>query len=340
MKAAYYHGQGKFTIDPCTPTTPQEGEVRLRVHYCGICGTDIHISHGVMDHRISPPQVIGHEMSGVIEEIGEGVTGFSVGEPVAVRPVDARKEAPSDKGVSHICRGVNFIGIDSPGALQAQWTVPAFTLHKLPEGMDMKLAAMVEPVAVACHDVRRANVRAGETVVVIGGGPIGQLIGLVARARGAKVLLTEVSAPRLQKARELGFLVVDGKTEDANEVVMRETNEAGADVVFEVSGSAHGARLMTQLACLQGRVVVVAIYPRTQLQEISLFEVLWKELSLLGARLYTADDFEAAIALIASGTQPIESLLTKVVPLECVADVIRELETNPESMKILLDCQS
>ena len=180
---------------------PGPGEVRLDVAFCGVCGTDVHIAHGHMDHRVRAPQVIGHEMSGTVAELGDGVDGYAVGDPVVVRPLDTRGETPADKGVSHICRELKFLGIDTPGAFQSSWTVPAFTLHRLPPAVDLRRAALVEPLAVACHDVRRGEVRAGENVVVIGGGPIGLLVGLVARAQGATVVLSEVSPFRLGARR-------------------------------------------------------------------------------------------------------------------------------------------
>ena len=124
-------------------------------------------------------------MSGTVAELGAGVDGFAVGDPVVVRPLDARGETPADKGFSHISRNLKFLGIDTPGAFQGSWTVPAFTLHRLPVGVDLKIAALTEPLAVACHDVRRAELRPGETAVVIGGGPIGLLVALVARETGA-----------------------------------------------------------------------------------------------------------------------------------------------------------
>src|SRR5581483_2701903 len=152
---------------------------------------------------------------------------------------------------------LKFLGIDAPGAFQRSWTVPAFTLHRLPAGLDMQLAALVEPLAVACHDVRRAELTAGETAVVIGAGPIGLLVALVARAEGARVLVSEVNDARLAFAQELGFETMDPSAVEAAERI--------ADVVFEVSGAPAAALAMTQLASVRGRIVVVAIYPEPQL---------------------------------------------------------------------------
>jgi (R,R)-butanediol dehydrogenase/meso-butanediol dehydrogenase/diacetyl reductase len=340
MKAVYYEGNRKFTLGDCVPVPPGPGEVRLEVAYCGVCGTDVHIAHGVMDQRIKAPQVIGHEMSGTIAELGAGVTGFAVGESVAVRPLDSRREEPSDKGVSHICRKLNFIGIDTPGAFQSSWTVPAFTLHKLPPGIDLKLAAFVEPLAVACHDIRLGEVKAGEFVVVIGGGPIGMLIGLAAQERGARVLLSEINDSRLALARELGFQAVHPARENLLEAVLAATGRAGADAVFEVSGSQPGASAMTELACLRGRVVVVGIFARSKPWHVHLFDILWKELKVIGTRVYEPQDYDASIALIASGKLPLARLITEVVPLARLPELFAALGNHPEGMKTLVDCRS
>ena len=338
MSAVYYEGAGVFSVGECAVQPPGPGEVRLDVAYCGVCGTDLHIAHGAMDARVPTPQVIGHEMSGTVAEVGEGVTGFRPGDPVVVRPLDSRGETAADRGFSHISRKLKFIGIDAPGALQASWTVPAFTLHALPPGLELRLGALAEPLAVACHDVRRGEVAAGQTAVVIGGGPIGLLIALVARARAAQVLVVEPDAARRSLASELGFAAYDPESDDVATAVADATEGAGAEVVFEVSGSAAGILAATQYAGLRGRVVVVAIFPEPK--PVALFDLFWKELELLGARVYEPEDFDVAIALLANGSLDVERLITAVEPLDRVPAVFDELSSGRAAMKILVDCRS
>ena len=330
MLAVYYEGEGSFALGDCVVQPPGAGEVRLDVAYCGVCGTDLHIAHGAMDQRVRPPQVIGHEMSGVVAEVGPGVNGFLVGDQVVVRPLDTRSETPADKGFSHISAGLKFLGIDAPGAFQRSWTVPAFTLHALPDGIDMRLAALVEPLAVACHDVRRAELEAGETAVVIGAGPIGLLVALVARAEGAQVLVTEVNPARVRFAEDLGFETMRADAVDAVDRI--------ADVVFEVSGAPAAALAMTRLASVRGRIVVVAIYPEPQ--PVHLFDFFWKELQLRGARVYEPSDYERAIELVAAGTLPLERLISRVEPLERLPSVFEELALGASDIKVLVDCRA
>jgi len=335
----YYEGNGTFRYRDAPAVPPGPGEVRLDVAYCGVCGTDLHIAHGGMDHRVRVPQVIGHEMSGTIAEVGADVDGFHIGDEVVVRPLDSRGETAADRGFSHISRNLRFLGIDAAGAFQTSWTVPAFTLHPLPNGVDLRLAALTEPLAVACHDVRRAELAPEETAVVIGGGPIGLMIALVARAEGARVVLSEVNPARLELAAALGFEAVDPTALQLAEYVAEVTDGAGADAVFEVSGSAAGALAMTELACLRGRIVVVAIYPEPK--PVRLFDFFWKELELRGARVYEPEDYRQAIDLVAWGGLPLEQLITSVESLERLPTVFAQLtEERSSAVKVLVDCRA
>lgn len=336
MKATYYQGNKTFSVEDYEPQPPGPGEVRLDVAYCGICGTDMHIYHGAMDKRVAMPVTIGHEASATIAEIGEGVSGFAPGDKVVVRPLDHRGETPADRGHSHICEKLKFIGIDSPGAFQNSWTVPAFTLHKAPDNVDLKTASLAEPLAVACHDVRLAELKKDELAVVMGGGPIGLLVALVAREAGARVVLSEVSEFRLGFARQLGFEAVHPGQTDLRELCREKSGGSGADVVFEVSGAKAAALSMSDLLAIRGRAIVVAVHP--QPVEVNLFQFFWKELQMRGVRVYEPEDYEEALRLMAEGNLPLESLITKVEPLDRLPDAFRELNASPEAVKILVDC--
>lgn len=337
MKAAFYEGHETIRVGDCLPVEPEAGQVRIRVSHCGICGTDLHIFHGKMDHRVKTPAVIGHEMSGVIEGLGAGVEDWKPGDRVTVRPLDPCNDCPACRaGHSHICQRLKFIGIDSPGAMQGLWTVPAHALHRLPDALTMEQGALVEPIAVACHDVRLGDVRAGEYVVVQGGGPIGALVALVAQTTGARVVLTEVNPFRLELARSLGLDAVNPLEVDLPALVEEQTGGAGADAVFEVTGSAAGAAMMTRLPRTRGRIVMVAIY--SEPPNVDLFRFFWRELRLVGARVYEPQDFDAAIGLAAAGRLPLEKLVTNVCPLEELEWGMRQLEKGGPVMKVLINC--
>lgn len=337
MRATQYEGNKTFKVIEKEIEEPKVGEVRIKVAYVGVCGTDVHIYHGMMDKRVNIPETIGHEMSGVIDAIGEGVTGFEIGEKVVVRPLDDRKVKPSDKGFNHICEELKFIGIDSPGAMQQYWNVPSFVLHKLKENTDLKLAALIEPLSVAAHDVRLSGLKAGETAVILGGGPIGLLVALVAKDTGANVIISEVNENRIAKAKELGLNAVSPMKLDLVEYVKEQTEGRRADVVFEVAGVQPALDIMCEVAGIRGRIVMVAIHG--QKKEIDLFKFFWKELKLIGARVYEKEDYEKAIALITANELPFDKMITDVQPLTNIQKVFESIDKNPEGLKVLMDCQ-
>lgn len=337
-RAARYAGDGRIDLSEQPASAPGPGRVQIRVAYCGICGTDLHILHGHMDHRVSAPQAIGHEMSGTVEAVGDGVTSVAAGDPVTVMPLDWCGDCPACRaGHNHICHRLNFVGIETTGAMQELWTVPESIVVPLPAGVSLRHAALVEPLAVAAHDVRRSRLTAGETALVIGGGPIGQLIALVARQTGARVILAEPNAQRRAFAAAHGATVVDPLAEDLGAVVQELTAGAGADVVFEVAGIAATALDATAHARTRGRVVIVAIHPKPV--PIDLHRMFWRELELIGARVYEREDFGRAIDLIASGAVPADELITATVPLAETQSAFAALE-DARALKVLIDVQN
>ena len=297
-QAAYYEGNRSIVHGRGELVAPKAGEVQLKISHCGICGTDLHIFHGAMDARVDMPLVMGHEMSGTVHEVGEGVDDYTEGDKVVVMPLAPCGNCPAcAAGHSHICHNLNFLGIDTPGAFQSYWTVPAYTLHRMPAQLSLAHGALIEPLAVACHDVRLADVKRGDQVVVIGGGPIGMLVALVAQQAGADVIVSEINPYRVDLANRLGLRAIDPSATDLLELVMQQTDGAGADIVFEVSGSQAGASIMTDLLRTRGLAVIVAIF--AQQPKIDLFRFFWRELRLKGVRVYESEDFEAAIEVAA-----------------------------------------
>jgi len=335
ISAAYYRGDKTFTVEQTEPQAPGSGEVSIRVAYCGICGTDMHVYHGNMDARVGFERVIGHEMSGVVEAVGEGVDTVAPGQKVVVRPLDHCGQCPACRaGHTHICHKLKFLGLDSDGAMQEIWTVPAHTLHALPDDLRMDHAALIEPVAVACHDVRLSELRPGEDVVVIGGGPIGILVAMVARDAGGEVVISEVNPNRLAIAENLGFDTVNPARTDLAAEINARTGDKGADVVFEVSGTQPGVDAMTAVAGTRARIVMVAIH--AQKPQIDLFQFFWRELRLIGARVYEPEDYEQAIAIVASGGVDADTVITDVSPLSEIQAAFEALDTSPTAMKSLI----
>jgi 2-desacetyl-2-hydroxyethyl bacteriochlorophyllide A dehydrogenase len=337
MRSALYTGNRTFTVEERPPRPPGPGEVRIRVAYTGICGTDLHIRHGAMDHRVTLPAVIGHEMAGRVAEVGDGVVGWAAGDAVTVMPLDWCGACPACRaGHSHVCHNLNFVGIDSAGSLQGSWTVPARLLVRLPADLSLAHAALVEPTAVAVHDVRRAGITGGEKVVVVGGGPVGLLVARVAAVSGADVVVLELDPQRRAVAERLGLSPVDPAAGDMASFVDAWTAGAGVPVAFEVSGSAAGIATATQVLAVRGRLVMVAIHPKPR--EVDLFRLFWRELSIIGARVYERRDVETAVDLVARGEVEVAKLISRVVPIDRVNEAFDALERGGE-VKVLVDCQ-
>lgn len=334
MLTAAYVGDRSMKVTEAKPSPPAPGEVQIEVAYVGICGTDLHILHGAMDARVSMPAVIGHEMSGTVVSVGDGVAGHLVGDRVTVMPLDWDDTCPACRaGNQHICQNLNFVGIDSPGALQGRWNVRAELLVDLPDGLSLQHAALVEPVAVAVHDVRRSELTSGDRAVVLGGGPIGALIALVAADAGAEVLVSEPDAGRRSLLESLGLRTFDPVEGDLAAAVESWTGGAGADVVFEVSGAGPAVAAATAVAKVRGTIVIVAIHPNPQL--VDLKQVFWRELRILGARVYQRTDFERAVELVHAGVVPSDSIITGVLPIGEVAAAFAALESG-QAMKVLV----
>jgi (R,R)-butanediol dehydrogenase / meso-butanediol dehydrogenase / diacetyl reductase len=338
MRAAAYVGDQTIRVEEREPVEPAPGQVRLDVAYVGICGTDLHIKHGAMDARVTLPGVIGHEMSGTVAAIGQEVTEWSPGDRVTVMPLRwCGKCAACRAGHRHVCERLVFVGIDAPGALQQSWTIEQDLLVRLPEGLPLDQAALAEPVAVAVHDVRRAALRAGERALVVGGGPIGMLIATVAAAGGADVLVSEPNRFRRELASQLGLSTLDPVGEDVATRVEAWTEEAGVDVAFEVSGSIAGLQASTHALRVRGRLVVVAIH--SEPVPLDLFRFFWRELELIGARVYERTDFERAIELLDTGAIPAAQLISQVEPIDRAPEAFALLEDGAGVMKVLVDCQ-
>lgn len=335
IQAAFYRGDRSFVVEQTQADAAGAGQVSIRTAFCGICGTDMHVYHGNMDARVGLNRIVGHEMSGVVSAIGDGVTDIAVGQKAVVRPLDHCGDCPAcNAGHQHVCHNLKFLGLDTDGAMQEIWTVPAHTVHVLPDDMRLDHAALIEPVAVACHDVRMADLQPDEDVLVIGGGPIGILCAMVARAAGGNVVVSEVNTARLAIAQKLGFDTMNPKEVTLKNAVHERTGGKGADVVFEVSGTQPGVDAMTECAATRARIVMVAIH--AQKPQIDLFQFFWRELRLLGARVYEPADYDKAIALVAAGEVDADTVITDVSPLSDIQHAFESLDSSPTALKSLI----
>lgn len=333
MKAGLYVSEKEVKVGTIEKPTLKEGEALIKVSFAGICGTDMMIYFG-KHPRAKAPLAMGHEFSGVIEDM-KGDTSFRIGDRIVVEPtISCGKCAACLSGNSHVCETLRLIGIDSDGGFAEYVAVPFHRLHKIPDTLSASHAALVEPVAVGIHTVRRSNVKVGDTVLVLGAGPIGLLTALTAKLAGAdKIFISDISPYRLGKAKELGFLALDGKAVDVVEEVKLATNGIGADVVFEVAGNNITANQMIHACRTQGQIVVVSVYK--QAPTIDLAAMHFRELSLTTTRCYSHADFATAISMMGSGEIDVTPFISHQLPLDEIERGF-QLMTNPEeALKIL-----
>lgn len=325
MKALRWHAARDLRLeDVPEPDELSPGEALVSVSYCGICGTDLHeYTDGPVMIRpnphpltgASPPLTLGHEFSGTLVALNRDVTGFEVGQRVTVDPCWRCDDCYwCVRGDYHICKRGGSIGLASDGALAPLVRVPAQGLVKLAEEIDDRTAALIEPLAVGLHAVRRGRVEPGDSVLVIGCGPIGAAVILTARAAGAMVYVTEPTRRRRELALELGATeAFDPETSDARREVYVRTGRIGPDVVFECTGVASLMPSAIDSVRRGGRIVLVGVGHGTA--AVAPQRIVPYEREVLGSLGYR-HDLPRVVELIRSGSINPAPMITGVVPLE------------------------
>ncbi|TKJ46940.1 zinc-binding dehydrogenase [Candidatus Aerophobetes bacterium Ae_b3a] len=335
MKAAVYVNKGKVVVKEVPIPQIGQAEALIKVECAGICGTDLTIMSGNLP-RVRPPLIMGHELSGEIVEMGGGETGLKVGDKVTVRPLlSCGKCYACQMGWDHVCQYLRLLGIDVDGAFAEYVKAPLETIHKLPEGVSLDLAALTEPLAVAQHVITVSNLKIGDKVAVIGAGPIGVLVALMAKRGGAsKIIVSEVNEYRLELARTLGFTVIDVNKVDPVSRVLELTNGIGVDVVYEVSGTAEATLQMVDMVRIRGEIILVGVHEK--LDPMNFTRATFKELVLRGSRVYTKIDYSRAIELLIPERDNLRSLISHRFGLEKASKGLDLVRQRGKAMKILL----
>lgn len=348
MRALRFHGEQDVRVEDVEEPSPGPGQVKLRNGYSGICGSDLHIyfdpQHSGMDYtRPHPvtgatlPQILGHEFAGEVVELGEGVTGFEVGERAAVWPVYYDGScAACERGLFNTCVNITFHGVYSHGGGMSEFTtVDAGMLHRLPDNLDLRDGALVEPMAVAWHAVKRSGIEPGQTALVSGAGPIGIGVVFALRANGIEdVIVSEPSeARRGLIAGIAGGHLVDPTSEDLGGVVAEVTGGRGVDAAFDAAGAAPA--LLQAVAGLRprGRLVVVALHEKAV--EFNPTSLVLGEKEVVGALAYQPEDFDEVIAAMADGKYDTTGWVD-VIGLDGVEQAFHALRAG-RGMKILVE---
>jgi L-iditol 2-dehydrogenase len=288
---------------------PGKGQILVKVMRIGVCGSDIHVYHGKHPYT-SYPVVQGHEVSAIIEKIGAEVEGFSLGDLVTIQPQVVCGECyPCTHGMYNDCETLKVMGFQTTGMASEYFTVDADKVLKLPENISLDQAAMIEPLAVAVHAVRRYGDVTGKKVLVLGGGPIGNLVAQASRAMGAQsVLISEMSDYRLAKARNCGLTTVNPRQEDLLNSVVQVFGSDKADVIFECVGIQATMEQAVSNARKGSDIVVVGVFGDPAL--VNLGFVQDHELRLIGTAMYRVEDYVQAIELLAKESIELNELIT------------------------------
>lgn len=331
MKAARFHAQRDLRIEDVPEPEVRPGAVKIAVAWCGICGTDLHeflegpifIPPSGHSHPLTgeaSPVTMGHEFSGTVEQVGEGVSGLSVGDNVVVEPYFVCDEcAPCRAGNYNLCTRMGFIGLaGGGGGLSERIVVDSRWVHPV-GSIPLDEAALIEPLSVAYHAVGRGGLTAGDVAVVGGAGPIGLLTAAVLKGLGITTIVTELSAARKEKAVSSGVAdhVIDPSQEDVKERVLELTDGEGSEAAFECAGVNAVLDTMLDVVKPAGVVVNVSIWGRPA--TVDMQKVVLKEIDLRGTIAYKGDH-AAAIKLVQDGRVDLKPFITGRIALDDLVD--------------------
>lgn len=337
MRQAIMTSPGHIEFHDIPEPSPGPGEVLIRIKRIGVCGSDVHVWHG--EHPFtSYPVVQGHEYSAVIEAVGEGIRDLKVGAKVTATPqVVCGECGPCKRGDYHICNTLKVEGFQAPGTAQDLFVTKAEKVVPLPDSFTYEQGALIEPISVAVHSVNRVESVAGKNVVVLGAGPIGNLVGQVAKANGAKVLITDLSDFRLEIAKKCGLNnCISPKSISLKEASHQVFGEESFDTAFECVGVE--ATMTDAIENIQkgGTVVVVGVFGEKARVDLGLVQD--RELRLVGTLMYKYEDYLKAVELVDSGKIVTEPLFSKHFDFGQYADAYAFIDEQREkAMKIIID---
>jgi len=338
MKATILEDVGKIVVKDVPKPSPREGEVLVKVKYCGICGSDLHAyKTGIYGLGLT----MGHEFSGEVAELGSNVEGWKVGDRVIGKPTSCGECYYCRRGLINLCEKASEyggLGIFSPGAYAEYVVVSTTALYKLPEEVTYKQGTMVDPLSTPVRAVRLSKMKLGDTALVLGAGPQGLLTLQCAKLAGASaVYVTEKAKKRIELAEKLGADEVLNPDEvDVCSRILEVTDNRGADIVFECVGVPATIVDAVRNVRKAGKIVVEGVFDEDV--ETRFLDIVLNEIGIKGVFAYDDHDFRYAVELIRKKSVDVDSLITDVIPLNDIAEKGFEALIKPqkESVKILV----
>ncbi|MBQ2895365.1 MAG: galactitol-1-phosphate 5-dehydrogenase [Oscillospiraceae bacterium] len=319
MKALVMHEYGKLSYEDVADPTPGKGEVLIRLKACSVCGSDVHGLDGSTGRR-RPPVIMGHEASGIIEELGEGVSNYKVGDRVTFDSTIYCNECDMCKaGKVNLCRSRRVLGVsceeyNQPGCFAEYVAVPEYILYAIPDNVTYVQAAMIEPLSVAYHAATRTKIHPGDTVVVIGVGTIGLLTVQVVKSFGAeKIIAVDIDDARLELAKANGATHgVNSRKEGAQEEIIAISGGDGVDIAIDATGIEATANMCIKSVHTDGSVILIGNVAPTI--NFPLQYVVTRQISLFGS-CASAGEYPQCLELISQGKVEVDSMISRLVPL-------------------------
>lgn len=316
MKAAVYFGRHDLRVTDVDEGPIGDNQVRVNVKYCGVCGTDIHIYEGDGGSAaVVPPTVLGHEFSGVVSAIGKSVKNVQVGDRVSVDPNDTCGECYFCRNAqAHFCKNCIGIGTTYPGGFAEYVTVREKQVFKIHDNLSFETAALVEPVSCCLHGIDLCNIKVGQTVLIIGAGPIGLLMLQLAKMSGAgKIIVSEIVPEKRELALKYGAsMVIDPINEDIGAILS--ANSENVSCVIECAGTIKTIEQAIKYAGKGSTVMMFGLVAPNATATIKPYEIFQKEIKLTSSFVnpYT---FDRAIEVLAIGKVKTDEIVTDIIPL-------------------------
>lgn len=338
MKGSFFLGNGRFEVREKEIPALGPRDVLIRNMAAGVCGTDVHIYHGEEGSAaVTPPVVLGHEYSGLVEAVGSDVTAVSVGDHVTVDPNMYCGQCPNCRaGKKQLCERMVAVGVNFDGGFAEHSVVPEGQCFKLSPDLPYEVGAMAEPIACCLHGIDLAEIRPGQRVLVIGGGAIGLIMAQLARLSGAaSVIVSEPIEMRRKIAMQVGADgTIDPMREDVRGRFQALTGRDGAEVVIECVGKAVAVKQAVAAAAPGAMLMLFSVPSVGATFELPLFDIFKKELTIRGS-MVNPDTHARAVALLNAGRLQIEPLITHRFPLANVEEAIK-MQMSAESIKVLV----
>ncbi|AEF53098.1 Zn-dependent oxidoreductase [Marinomonas posidonica] len=337
MKAFQVSNVNDYALIDTQVPVAATGEVLIRTAFAGICGSDLHIIHG-QNPFVEFPRITGHEFSGVVAAIGEGVEHVAVGDPVCVDPVISCGKCYACRvGRVNVCAHLQVFGVHRNGGFGEFTSAPASNVLALPDNVSLEQAALVEPYSIATNVLTRMEPLPGDTLLVYGAGVIGLTIVQVARAMGIEqVIVTDIVDERLETAKLLGATdVINSRVDNVEECIHHWTNGEGIPLIADAACLPALLPEILRIACPAGRVGLLGF--NSIPSDMAQIEVIKKELTIVGSRLNNRR-FPQVLDMIASGRLDPLALISHRIALNEISDGIQLMENHPElTRKVLVE---